>query len=281
MLGVLQSPFGAVGGRSVPTDYTQFLRRGALAGARIGVDERFFSDYATYVFPGDDDTLPFAQQALGTMQSLGATLVPTDTGDIFAYAGDEFTALLFEFKVHLAEYLVELTHTSMRTLSDLIAFNLDHCPAEMPFYGQELFELAESTSGDLQDPDYLAARANATGAARSGVDNALARNDLDAIVAPDLSNTTAAAVAGYPNLALPVGITAAGKPAGLLMYSTFLQEPTLIGLAYDLEQAMNVRTQPQFLGAVNDPPNAGLCTNVPKRDVFTGKAHLRHGRIFR
>jgi amidase len=280
MLGVLQSPFGPVAGHLLPNGYTQFLQRGALNGARIGVDTRFFDDYASYGFPGDDDTLPFVQQALDAMVGLGATLVPTDTGDIFAYFGDEFTALLFEFKVHIAEYLSGLTHTNMRTLADLIAFNLAHCPAELVYYGQELFEISESTSGDLTDPVYLAARAAALQAAQSGIDNALAADNLDAIVAPHLTNTTAPAVAGYPNLALPVGITPAGKPAGLLMYSTFLQESTLIGFAYDLEQELNVRRQPQFLGTVTDPPNAGLCAAVPTPHVFKGKAHLPHGRIF-
>ena len=66
--------------------------------------------------------------------------------------------------------------------------------------------------------------------ARSGIDNALARHNLDAIVAPHLTNSTGPAVAGYPNLSLPVGIRPpSGKPAGMLMYSTFLHEPKLIG----------------------------------------------------
>ncbi len=281
LLGVLQSPFGAVAGQPLPNEYTQFLQRGALTGARIGVDRRFVDDYAIYGFPGDEDTLPFFEQALDAMVDLGATLVDTDTGDIFAYAGDEFMALLFEFKVHIAAYLSGLGHTRMRTLADLIAFNLAHCPAEMPFYGQELFEIADSTSGDLTDPAYVAARTGAALAARSGIDNALAVDNLDAIVAPHLSNSTAPAVSGYPNLALPVGITPAGKPAGMLMYSTFLEEPKLIAFAYDLEQELKVRRQPQFLGAVADPPNAGLCAGVQVPHVFTGKAHLPHGRIFR
>ena len=281
LLGVLQSPFGPVAGHTLPVGYTQFLHRGALNGARIGVDRRFFDQYDIYGFPGDDDTLPFFTQALNTIQALGATLIDTDTGDIFAYSGDEFTALLFEFKVHIAEYLAGLQHTTMRTLADLIAFNLAHCPEELVFYGQELFEIAESTT-DLTDPVYIAARAAAQSAARTGIDNALAAGHLDAIVAPHLTNTTAPAVSGYPNLALPVGITASGKPAGMMMYSTFLQEPKLIGFAYDLEQEMHVRRQPQFLGEVDDPPNAGLCDGLPKQPhVFTGKEHLPHGRIFR
>jgi amidase len=280
LLGVLQSPFGSVAGQPLPNDYTQFLHRGALSGARIGVDRRFVDDYGTYGFPGDDDTLPFFQQALAAMTALGATLVDTDTGDIFSYFGDEFTALLFEFKVHIAEYLAGLDHTSMRTLSDLIAFNNQHCPAELVYYGQELFEISESTSGDLTDPVYLSARATALSAARSGIDNALAAANLDAIVAPHLTNTTAPAVSGYPSLALPIGITPAGKPAGMLMYSSFLREPQLIAFAYDLEQELNVRQQPRMLGAVADPDNAGLCGTARPPEVFRGKAHLPHGRLF-
>jgi len=280
MLGVLQSPFGPVVGEPLPTEYTQFLQRGALDGARIGVDQRFFDDYGAYGWPGDDDTLPFVMDALDAMVSLGATLVPTDTGDIYAYSGDEFMALLCEFKAHLPEYLAGLTHTSMRTLADLIAFNLAHCPAELAYYGQELFEISDSTAG-LAEPGYLAARANALLSARTGIDNALTAGNLDAIVAPHLTNSTGPAVSGYPSLALPVGITPAGKPAGMLMYSTFLEESTLIGFGYDLEQELNVRRQPQFRGTVNDPPNAGLCAALPAPHVFKGKAHLPHGRLFR
>ena len=279
MLGVLQSPFGPAAGQPLPTGYTQFLQRGALNGARIGVDQRFFDDYAAYGWPGDDDTLPYVQQALDAMESLGATLVPTDTGDVYAYSSDEFMALLCEFKAHLPEYLAKLTHTSMRTLADLIAFNLAHCPAELAYFGQELFEIADSTAG-LAEPGYQAARDNALFLARSGIDNALVAGNLDAIVAPHLTNSTGPAVSGYPSLALPVGITPAGKPAGMLMYSTFLEEPALIGFAYDLEQELNVRRQPQFLGTVNDPPNAGLCAALPAPHVFKGKAHLPHGRLF-
>ena len=78
-----------------------------------------------------------------------------------------------------------------------------------------------------------------------------------------------------------MGITPSGKPAGMLMYSTFLQEPALIGFAYALEQALQVRQPPQFRGTVNDPPNAGLCSGLSVPHVFRGKAHLPHGRIFR
>jgi amidase len=276
LLGALQSPFGEVLGHQLPSDYTQFLQPGALNGARIGRDVRFF-DYSYYGsgIPGDELTVAFAENALAVMESLGATVVDTDTGDVFAYTNDESTALLYEFKAQIADYLATVTHTNMRTLANLIAFNLSHCQQEMPYYGQEIFELSEQTSGYPTNPIYVAARTHARNTARSGINNALAAQNLDAIVAPHLTNSTGPAVAGYPNLSLPVGIRDNGRPAGMLMYSTFLHEPQLIGFGYALEQALNVRRQPQFLGSVIPVPNADLCTGHQR-----GRAHLPHGRIF-
>jgi amidase len=282
LLGALQSPFGEVIGHQLPSDYTQFLQRGSLQGARIGRDVRFF-DYSYYGsgIPGDEETVAFAENALAVMESLGATIVDTDTGDVFAYTDDEFTALLYEFRAQIADYLATLTHTNMRTLADLIAFNNAHCEQELVYYGQEVFEQSEQAVGYPNDPTYVAARTHARNTARSGIDDALAADNLDAIVAPHLTNSTGPAVAGYPNLSLPVGIRNSGRPAGMLIYSTFLHEPQLIGFGFDLEQELNVRSQPQFLGSVIPIPNANLCTGQPRQpQVFTGRAHIQHGRIW-
>ena len=282
LLGALQSPFGEVIGHQLPDDYTQFLQRGSLEGARIGRDVRFF-DYSYYGsgIPGDELTVAFAENALTVMESLGATIVDTDTGDVFAYTDDEFLALLYEFRAQIAEYLATLTHTNLRTLADLIAFNNAHCEQELVFYGQEVFELSEQFPGYPNDPNYIAARTHARNTARSGIDDAIAADDLDAIVAPHLTNSTGPAVAGYPNLSLPVGIRDNGRPAGMLMYSTFLREPQLIGFGYDLEQELNVRMQPQFLGSVIPVPNADLCGDRPRApQVFTGRPRLPYGKIF-
>lgn len=276
LLGVLQSPFGEVIGHQLPSDYTQFLQPGALNGARIGRDGRFF-DYSYYGsgIPGDELTVAFAENALSVMESLGATVVDVDTGDVFAYTNDEFTALLYEFRAQIADYLATLTHTDMHTLADLIAFNDAHCVQEMPYYDQDVFLLAEQFPGYPNDPAYIAARTHARTTARSGIDGVI-NSGVDAIVAPHLTNSTGPAVAGYPNLSIPVGIRDSGRPAGMLMYSTFLHEPQLIGFGYALEQALNVRRQPQFLGSLIPIPNGGFCTGHQNH----GQPHLPHGRIF-
>ena len=280
MLGVMQTP---------PSDYTPFLQRGALNGARIGIDQRYFTeDYG-----GEPDLVAVAQQGLDVMQQLGAILVLTDTGDPFAddfkFYDDELTVLLYEFKGQIADYLATLTHTNMRTLADLIAFNIAHCEEEMKYFGQEIFELSEQTSGDLTDPIYLEARMANLIFAQGGINGALQRDKLDAIVAPTYSFASSpAAVAGYPDLSIPVGLTPEGKPAGLWMYSGALSEGTLIGLAYDLEQEINPRSQPEFLGAVPpEPPDAGICSGLgsaTRPQLVNGRAriarHLGTGKAF-
>jgi amidase len=147
----------------------------------------------------------------------------------------------------------------------------------------ELVSRGPRGSGDLNDPIYVAARTANLLFAQSGIDGALQRDNLDAIVAPTYSFASSpAAVAGYPDLSIPVGLTPEGKPAGFWMYGGALSEGTLLASAYDLEQAIQPRSQPEFLGAVPpEPPDAGICSAlrsaVPMRpQLINGKARIWH-----
>ena len=284
LLGVMQTPFGDVDGHALPSDYTVFLRPNSLAGKTIGVDQR----YLTADYFASPDIVEVFNRGLDALGALGARVVPCDTGDIFAYGGDEFTVLLMEFKVQIAEYLARLSHTSIRHLSDLIAFNLSHCSQEMPYYGQELFEIADSTSGDLTDPSYVAARQNCVLLSRAqGIDRVLSTG-IDAIVAPSYTfASTPAAVAGYPNIAIPIGLTSELKPAGMWMYAGFLQEPKLLSFAYALEQVLHPRAAPQYVGSLQPfPQDPGICAALPKNARGSGvrafaPIHLGTGRPLR
>ena len=256
-LGVLRSPFGEVVGHRLPRDYRRFLRPGALRGARIGVDRRAFLDASA-----DAGLNAVAERAFDTMRSLGAILVdPVDPPDTTEIREAELTVLLTEFKVDIEVYVGGLRRTAMRTLADLIAVNDDHCATELRHFGQELFEVAEATTG-LDDPAYRAARAMCLDVTRTrGIDRVLAASDLDAIVAPGHGDTSAAAVAGYPSIAVPTGITDDGRPGGVRFVAGFLAEPMLLGLAYDLEAAVGPRPRPRFRGApALVPPDAGICS---------------------
>jgi len=284
LLNAMKSPFGRVKEHHVPRDYTRFLRRGALKKARIGVDRRLF-DTAYFA---DPDLNVVTEQALEVMASLGATIVdPVDAPDPFAFGDAELTVLFYEFKVDIAKYLKPLRHTSMRTLADLIAFNKEHCAEEMTYFGQELFEIAEATTG-LDDPVYRDARRLCIDLTRrNGIDKVMREHRLDAIVAPTYSfGSSSPAVAGYPNISLPTGVTADGRPGGIWMYGRFLSEPKLLAYAYDLEQEIGGRPLPKYLGALPPlPPDAGLCPvplagQAPLAPTKVLQRRLRDGRPF-
>jgi amidase len=271
MLNALRSPFGPVAGHALPNDYTAFLDPDALDGVRIGVDRRqFLPDY--FALPDINEVV---DRAIDAMADAGAEIVdPVDPGDPFDWFDAEFLVLLHEFKGDIAAYLSGLRKTSMRTLSDLIRFNIEHCAQEMRFFGQEIFEISDSLSGELDDPDYLAARALCLELGRDqGIDKALADHDLDVIVSPSYAfGTSGPAVAGYPMLSVPVGISSEGRPAGIWLSGGFLSEPTLLAIGYALEQVLDAQTPPAFLGTrPSEPPDAGICSTLGSAAAVRGR----------
>ena len=264
LLTSMASPSGRVSGG---------LRRGALRGARIGVDRKYF----TLEFGGEDDLILVAQRGLDAMVELGATLVDTDSGDPNVYFEAEYTVLLYEFRAQIPQYLRSLHRTRMRSLADLIAFNLEHCREEMKYFGQEVFLASEATGGDLSDPAYRSARELCVRASREGIDGALRRDRLDAIVAPTYCYaSTPAAVAGYPSMSLPTGVTPEGKPAGLWMFSGHRRDLTLLRIAYDVEQELQPRRTPRHLGSVPpEPPDAGICAAPARAAATAGRRAVR------
>jgi amidase len=264
LLDAIRVPGNHVLGQPVPHTYTAFLDSGALDGARLAYDHRYVEgDFG----PGDDASLAVVDAALDRLRSAGAEVVdvtsidptqPDATGRI--PFDDELTVLLFEFKVQVAEYMAPLRHTDMRTLADLIQFNTDHCDQELRFFGQEIFTLAEETSGDLTDPEYLAAKATNQGFGKAVIDGFLAQG-FDAIITPTFSfGTSPAAVSGYPSMAVPVGYTPAGRPVGFWLAAGFMQEPVLIRLGFAIEQLLQARVAPTLSGTVPpEPPRFPGC----------------------
>lgn len=246
------------------TDYTRFLDANGLRGTRIGVPRKPYYGYNAKL-----DAL--AEAALKVMRDAGATVVdPAEiaTAETIATDPAEFDVLLYEFKADLNAYLATRSGVPVRTLEEAIAFNKEHAAEEMPFFGQELFELAQE-KGPLTDPAYVAAREKSLRLSRTeGLDAVLDANQLDALVAPMLgpvwlidlifgdrfdprsvgsaAPSSPAAMAGYPLIVVPMGYVS-GLPVGLLFMGRAFSEPTLIRLAYAYEQASKRRLAPQFL----------------------------------
>lgn len=261
LLGVLagpdeRDPASLLSAGHTYSDYTQFLDPQGLENARLGVARNYFG-----LHPEVD---ALAEAAIQQMRTLGAEIVdpaPVETEGRWSAA--ELQVLLYEFKADLNAYLRNLLpEAPVHSMQEVIDFNLAHPEQTMPFFGQERM-LQAIRKGPLSSPRYLQALARGQRLARAdGIDAALFKHNLDALVAPTggpawlvdpISGDTPAfpgtssapAVAGYPHLTVPMGYVR-GLPVGLSFICSAWQEPRLLRLAYAYEQASQARRPPAF-----------------------------------
>ena len=237
-------------------DYTRYLDPKGLQGAKIGVVRKYFG------FNDAVDAL--MNTAIDAIRRAGATIVdPAEIETIGKFDDTELTVFMYELKADLNAYLARLGPSApVHTLKDIIEFNDKNRDKEMPYFGQDLFLKAEA-KGPLTEKEYLEALAkNQQLSRKEGIDAVMDKFQLDALIAPtgnpawdtDLVNgdhvtggsSTAAAVAGYPNINVPAG-EVFGLPVGISFFGRAWSEPALIKFAYAFEQATKFRKPPQFL----------------------------------
>jgi amidase len=256
------------------TDYTPFLDDEALEGARIGVWSKGTYDKQLVGKVVD----PILTDVTKALKKQGATVVGSADIDLSATA-NEFPALLCEFKTDIATYLQTYVQginpvsgqPYPQTLAGLIAFDQAYPALEGP-WNDLVFELAEQTNG--RDADCAQLREQTTPPVQAAINELMTKKHLDAIIAltngpawptndnpneGDLNghfeyfvgSSTAAAVSGYADITVPAAYDA-GLPMGITFIGRRWAEPKLIGLAYDYEQATQVRVPPQFIPTIGD-----------------------------
>ena len=253
-------------------DYTRFLERGALQGARLGVARDYFG--------GDPEIDALAEAAIDTMRDLGAVIVDPVTFDGSSVDGVRRVAD-YRFRADWEAYLATLGPEVPQTVDQFLEIYYSEVaasplPAEASVL--DLLERASATSTD--DPAYV-----------DLIENVLPRNtrlklevfdahDLDALVFPYNPSFAAPArdptftaedptyvsargrrspstLAGYssvgfPSIVVPMGFGSQGLPMNIGFLGRPYDEGKLIGYAFDYEQASMERRPPTLA-----PPLAG------------------------
>jgi len=264
-----------------PADYTSFLDRDGLKGARIGVPSDP-SDPANdfYYGPLPQRAAAVMRDTIGVLEREGATVVRANipTEGWIGGPGTEMAILnrnpesatknqparrpivfVYELKHDLNLYLRDwAAGTLMASLADIIAFNAEHADRALRF-GQDIFLAAEATRGDLSELEYISARQMDLRASRTlGLDAYMDEHRLDAVLFPAMSGAAIAAKAGYPSVQVPAGFIAGIRdketpdyPYGATFTGRAWSEPILLRLAYAFEQATQARHPPPGLPSLD------------------------------
>src|SRR5690242_8936877 len=182
----------------IPKDYTQFVNPNGLQGTRLGVTRAGLGGFPNVSTP--QPVLDAFEEAVTALRNAGATIVDLDTaGFNFAPADGEFFILLYDFKFDVAKYFSTRAGVPVAggTLQTAIDFNNANTAVEMPFFNQDIFDLAETMNPDptFCDPRFTSSVLPSTATCMSyndalkidhlagvnGIDAALAQFNLDAV----------------------------------------------------------------------------------------------------
>jgi amidase len=194
------------------------------------------------------------ESALLKLSKAGATLIDIELeapGD--ETRNDEYEVLLHELYDDLAAYLSVRADTTLKSLADVVDYNLAHKESELKFFGQEFFEKALELGG--RNSDYQAKRLRNLMWAQKTLEKGFTEVDvlIGATYSPawksvlesgdDYSNsswiTMAPAITGAPIGTVPMGICE-GLPVGLGVVSPSHNELRLVTALAQIERVLDL-----------------------------------------
>jgi len=251
------------------SDYTQFLKVGALKGVRIGVIRDFTGT--------DSEVDRVFNAALGELRSLGAVLVDDVHYPAMALQSsatvmepirvaevkDDYDAYLGTLRPGFPRTIGELADRGM-TLKEPNGMFVPH-----PSIYTRLKRASQGPS--VTGLSYLSAKENGMAAVRGAVLGLMEEKQLAVLVYPtspkrpgvidpnvaNIVNRVAppslrsiANVTQFPDVVVPAGVTVDKMPVTISFLGPAFSEPKLLGYAYDYEQATHHRVSPSTTPAL-------------------------------
>ena len=235
-------------------DYTKFLDAGALKGKNIGVDlkKKSVNQYMNRLL----------LEVIDVFKKAGANIIEIEyVSKIEELGNHELVTMQYEFKEGVNSYLSNANH-KIKTLKEVIDFNIINEDKAMPYFKQEQLEICEKKGG-LESKEYKEALTKGRDASRKILDDLIAEHKLDAIAGLTMGPacsidtiygdrwgsdflTQPAAMSGYPHISLPCGMIY-NLPVGLSLFARAYTEPQLIAMAYAYEELSKKRIAPTFI----------------------------------
>ncbi|HYR44118.1 MAG TPA: amidase family protein [Terriglobia bacterium] len=256
-------------------DYTRFLKRDGLKGARIGIPRAYYYDQLRL------EQAKVMAEAIDVLVRQGAVVVdPADIPSVIesdpqkninqwnicSGAGNSrgndtncSVVLKYGMKRDFNRWLATLGPSApVKTLTELRQWNLRHEKAGAIKYGQSNLDNSDEMDVEGDRARYEADRAKDIALAGThGIDEAMKANRLDALLFPGSSGSGLAAKPGYPTVIVPFGMVpnsatppfpegfdAKPGPFGVSFTGMACSEPRLIELGYAFEQATKRRVPP-------------------------------------
>jgi amidase len=230
-------------------DYTTFLTRDALKGARIGVLHQAYDRDTT-----DPEVVRVFAAALDDMRGHGATIVdPVAVPGLDARLRTAGGCNQFKWDIN-AWLARQGDRAPVHSLAEVIASRRFHPTIQARLEAAQLESLPPSRHPGCASRDEFRAWL------RTSVTALMDSLKLDALAYPTWSNpprligdlNTPAGdnsqlfspSTGFPAITVPMGYTRGQLPAGMQLLGRAWGEPTLIGLAYSYEQATRHRRPP-------------------------------------
>jgi amidase len=262
-------------------DYTRFLDKHALRGARIAVPHFGYWTDANHNVSLSPEQQQVMNDAIAVMRAEGAYVedfheipdeqdlinFPTCSGNL-PFPANCTTVLFYGFKRDLNAYLSSRgRNASVHTLRQVIDYNNAHASVALK-YGQVLAIASDSldtSPGSSDTMRYQSDRTKDLDIAKTRGLDVVFDAGFDAILFPANRGANIAARAGYPSIVVPggfvpnppipppplvpptpfpSGFNAKLMPYGVTFTGRAFSEPRLIALAYAFEQATHHRRPP-------------------------------------
>jgi amidase len=248
----------------IEKDYTKFLKKGSLKGARLGIARDFSGK--------DAEADRILNESVETLKKLGAEVVDV-TYPTYLIDSKQSTynmLVVAEFKAQVTEYLKTTKPGFPKSYDDLVTLSND--PKTNNRSPGKAFGLKynQSRALSLTDPAYLALKNEQLAAVKAGILAIFEKHKLDAIVyltsprpatpytppatpnpgAGRDSATSFANFTGFPDLIVTAGMTKDGLPVAISFFGPAWSEAKLFGYGYDFEQATKAVVVPKHTPAL-------------------------------